>query len=124
MTLFRFPYAMLIGILIAFTALIPIFGAFIGCVVGTFLILVVDPMKGLAFIVLFLVLQQIEGESDLSSRSRELGGAALYLGAGGSDCGRQSDGCCGYADLHTAYICCVRAVPPDRLQEIEGAEYS
>ena len=55
------PYAMLIGILIAFTALIPIFGAFIGCVVGTFLILVVDPMKGLAFIVLFLVLQQIEG---------------------------------------------------------------
>lgn len=61
MTLFRFPYAMLIGILIAFTALIPIFGAFIGCVVGTFLILVVDPMKGLAFIVLFLVLQQIEG---------------------------------------------------------------
>ena len=61
MTLFRFPYAMLIGILIAFTALIPIFGAFIGCVVGTFLILVVDPMKGLAFIVLLLVLQQIEG---------------------------------------------------------------
>lgn len=61
MTLLRFPYAMLIGILIAFTALIPIFGAFIGCVVGTFLILVVDPMKGLAFIVLFLVLQQIEG---------------------------------------------------------------
>lgn len=61
MTLFRFPYAMLIGILIAFTALIPIFGAFIGCVVGTFLILVVDPMKGLAFIVLFLVLQQVEG---------------------------------------------------------------
>ena len=61
MTLLRFPYAMLIGILIAFTALIPIFGAFIGCVVGTFLILVVDPMKGLAFIVLFLVLQQVEG---------------------------------------------------------------
>lgn len=61
MTLLRFPYAMLIGILIAFTALIPIFGAFIGCAVGTFLILVVDPMRGLAFIVLFLVLQQIEG---------------------------------------------------------------
>ena len=61
MTLLRFPYAMLIGILIAFTALIPIFGAFIGCVVGTFLSLVVDPMRGLAFIVLFLVLQQVEG---------------------------------------------------------------
>lgn len=61
MTIFRFPYALLIGILIAFTALIPIFGAFIGCAVGTFLILVVDPMKGLAFIILFLVLQQVEG---------------------------------------------------------------
>ncbi|MGN0399274.1 MAG: AI-2E family transporter [Blautia sp.] len=61
MTLFRFPYALLIGVLIAFTALIPVFGAFIGCVIGTFLIFVADPMKGLAFIVLFLVLQQIEG---------------------------------------------------------------
>ena len=30
------PYALLIGILVAFTALIPIFGAFIGCVVGSF----------------------------------------------------------------------------------------
>lgn len=61
MTILRFPYAMLIGILIAFTALIPIFGAFIGCALGAFLILVVDPMKGLMFIILFLVLQQVEG---------------------------------------------------------------
>lgn len=61
MTLFRLPYAMLVGILIAFTALIPIFGAFIGCVVGAFLILMVAPMKALIFVILFLVLQQIEG---------------------------------------------------------------
>ncbi|GAA0794416.1 AI-2E family transporter [Faecalicatena orotica] len=61
MTVFRLPYAMLVGILIAFTALIPIFGAFIGCVVGAFLILMVAPMKALVFVVLFLVLQQIEG---------------------------------------------------------------
>lgn len=61
MSILRFPYALLVGVLIAFTALIPIFGAFIGCVLGTFLILVVDPMKALAFIVLFLVLQQVEG---------------------------------------------------------------
>ena len=61
MTLFRFPYALLIGVLIAFTALIPVFGAFIGCVVGAFLILVADPMKGVAFVILFLILQQIEG---------------------------------------------------------------
>ena len=44
-----------------FTALIPIFGAFLGCAVGAFLIFMVDPMKALMFIVLFLVLQQIEG---------------------------------------------------------------
>ena len=43
------------------TALIPIFGAFIGCGVGAFLIFMVDPMKALIFVVLFLVLQQIEG---------------------------------------------------------------
>lgn len=61
MTLLRFPYALLVGVLIAITALIPIFGAFIGCVVGAFLILVVSPMQALAFIVLFLVLQQLEG---------------------------------------------------------------
>lgn len=61
MAIFRLPYALLIGILIAFTALIPIFGAFIGCFVGAFLIFMVDPMKAVVFIVLFLVLQQIEG---------------------------------------------------------------
>ncbi|MCI7658058.1 AI-2E family transporter [Anaerotignum sp.] len=61
MTLLRFPYALLVGVLIAITALIPIFGAFIGCVVAAFLILMVSPMQALAFIVLFLVLQQLEG---------------------------------------------------------------
>lgn len=61
MSILKFPYALLVGVLIAFTALIPIFGAFIGCFLGTFLILVVDPMKAIAFVILFLVLQQIEG---------------------------------------------------------------
>lgn len=61
MTIFRLPYALLTGIVIAFTALIPIFGAFIGCVVGVFLIFMVSPFKALVFIILFLVLQQIEG---------------------------------------------------------------
>ena len=61
MTIFRLPYALLVGIFIAFTALIPIFGAFLGCAEGAFLIFMVDPMKALMFIVLFLVLQQIEG---------------------------------------------------------------
>ena len=61
MTILKLPYALLVGMLIAFTALIPIFGAFIGCGVGAFLIFMVDPMKALIFVVLFLVLQQIEG---------------------------------------------------------------
>ena len=61
MTILKFPYALLVGVVIACTALIPIFGAFIGCVVGTFLILVVNPMRAVAFVILFLVLQQIEG---------------------------------------------------------------
>ena len=61
MTLFRMPYALLVGVLIALTALIPIVGAFIGCAVGALLIAIDDPWKALWFIVLFLVLQQIEG---------------------------------------------------------------
>ena len=61
MAIFRLPYALLISVLIAFTALIPIFGAFIGCGVGALLIFMVSPMKALIFIIMFLVLQQIEG---------------------------------------------------------------
>ena len=61
MTLFRFDYAVMIGVLIAFTALIPIVGAFIGCFVGAFLMLVDDPVKAFWFVILFIVLQQVEG---------------------------------------------------------------
>lgn len=61
MTIFGFDYAVMIGVLIAFTALIPIVGAFIGCFIGAFLMLVDDPVKALWFVVLFIVLQQIEG---------------------------------------------------------------
>ncbi len=61
MAIFRLPYALLISVLIAFTALIPIFGAFIGCGVGALFIFMVSPMKALIFIIIFLVLQQIEG---------------------------------------------------------------
>ena len=61
MSLFRLPYAVLVGVLIALTALIPIVGAFIGCGVGALLIAVTDPWKAVVFIILFLVLQQLEG---------------------------------------------------------------
>ena len=61
MTILRIPYALLVGCLIAVTALIPIVGAFIGCIVGAFLLLMVSPMQALFFVVLFLILQQVEG---------------------------------------------------------------
>lgn len=61
MLILRFPFAVMIGVLIAFTALIPIVGAFIGCVIGTFLIMVDSPAKAIGFVILFLILQQIEG---------------------------------------------------------------
>ena len=61
MTIGRFPYAMLIGVLISFTALIPVFGGIIGCWVGFFLILMVSPLKAVMFLALFVILQQIEG---------------------------------------------------------------
>ncbi|MBR6767825.1 MAG: AI-2E family transporter, partial [Clostridia bacterium] len=58
MTLFKLPYALLIGVLIGVTALIPIMGAFIGCAIGAFLILIISPVQALIFVGLFLVLQQ------------------------------------------------------------------
>ena len=61
MTLFKMPYALLVGVLIALMALVPIVGAFIGCAVGALLIALTDPIQALVFVVLFLVLQQIEG---------------------------------------------------------------
>ena len=61
MTLFRFPYAMMIGTLIGFTALIPIAGAYIGAAVGAVMILTESPVKALLFLVFIVVLQQLEG---------------------------------------------------------------
>ncbi|MBR3704414.1 MAG: AI-2E family transporter, partial [Oscillospiraceae bacterium] len=61
MSILGMPYPLLVGCLIAVTALIPIVGAFIGCGVGAFLILMVSPMKALIFVIMFLILQQIEG---------------------------------------------------------------
>lgn len=61
MTILKLPYPVLSGVLIGFTALIPIAGAFIGCAICALLILIVSPVKMVVFIVMFLILQQIEG---------------------------------------------------------------
>ncbi len=60
MLIFSMPYATLISTLIAFTALIPMIGAFIGTAIGALLILMVDPIKALWFVVFIIVLQQFE----------------------------------------------------------------
>lgn len=61
MTILRIPYALAVGVLVTFTAFIPIVGAFLGTAIGAFLICVTDPIKALWFIVFFIILQQIEG---------------------------------------------------------------
>ena len=61
LSVFRLPYGLLIGVLIAFTALIPMFGAFIGCAIGAFLMLMVKPLDAVIFLIIFFVLQQLEG---------------------------------------------------------------
>lgn len=61
MSLFKMPYVLLISIFVGVTALIPIIGGWIGCIVGAVLILVSDPMKALWFVLMFLILQQLEG---------------------------------------------------------------
>ena len=61
MTLFRFPYASMVGTLVGFTALIPIAGAYIGAGVGAFMIFTVNPIQAVLFLVFIVVLQQLEG---------------------------------------------------------------
>ncbi|MBE6770678.1 MAG: AI-2E family transporter [Ruminococcaceae bacterium] len=61
MLIFKMPYAAVISVLVGFTALIPVFGAFIGTAIGAFLILFDDPMKAVWFVVFIVVLQQLEG---------------------------------------------------------------
>lgn len=61
MTILGLPYPIMVGALIAFTALIPVVGAFIGCGIGVLVILIEDPIKAVWFLILFFVLQQVEG---------------------------------------------------------------
>ena len=61
MTIFGMPYMPLVSVTIAVTALVPIVGAFVGCIVGAFFILIDSPILAFWFVIMFLVLQQIEG---------------------------------------------------------------
>ena len=61
MTIFGMPYVPLVSVIISVTALVPIVGAFAGCIIGAFFILVDSPLMAVWFVVIFLILQQIEG---------------------------------------------------------------
>lgn len=61
MLILRLPYATMIGALVAFTALIPVAGAYIGAAAGAFMILTYSPIKALVFLIFLIILQQIEG---------------------------------------------------------------
>lgn len=60
MAIFRMPYIPLVSVLVAVTAFVPIVGAWVGCVFGAFLIFVANPLQAVWFVILFVVLQQIE----------------------------------------------------------------
>lgn len=61
MTIFGFPYAMMIGVIIAVMALIPMFGVTIGIIIGALLILTINPTQAIWFVVMMIIIQQIEG---------------------------------------------------------------
>lgn len=60
MAIFKMPYIPLVSVVIAVTALIPVVGAFVGCILGAFFILVNNPLQALTFVIMFLVIQQLE----------------------------------------------------------------
>lgn len=62
LSLLNIPYAFLLSVLIAITAVIPYVGGFIGFFIGAVMILFIDPFKALVFAITFLILQQLEGQ--------------------------------------------------------------
>ena len=60
MAIFKMPYISLVSVVIAVTALIPVVGAFVGCILGAFFILVNNPIQALTFVIMFLIIQQLE----------------------------------------------------------------
>lgn len=61
MFILRLPYALMCGVIVGVSALIPVMGAYIGACLGAFMILTVSPVKALVFLIYLVILQQIEG---------------------------------------------------------------
>lgn len=60
LALLKIPYALLIGIVVAFTALVPVVGAFLGGFLGVFLLMMVSVKQAIIFLAAFLILQQVD----------------------------------------------------------------
>ena len=60
MAVLNFPFIPLVFVLVAVTALIPMVGAVVGCVLSALFILMVDPFKAIWFVVLFIAVQQVD----------------------------------------------------------------
>lgn len=92
MRIFRFPYPEVISVVIGVTSLVPMVGSFIGEVIGALLILIVSPLKALLFVVMVLVIQQVDGAfiyPRIVGRSVGLPGVAVFCAVivGGNDAG-------------------------------------
>ncbi|MEG2787591.1 MAG: AI-2E family transporter [Romboutsia sp.] len=61
LTIFKMPYVLLISVIIAITNIIPFFGPFFGAIPATIIILFVSPIKALWFILIIIVIQQLDG---------------------------------------------------------------
>ncbi|MDO4323033.1 MAG: AI-2E family transporter [Lachnospiraceae bacterium] len=61
MFILRLPYALMTGVIVGVSALIPVMGAYIGAIAGAFMILTISPLKALIFLIFLAILQQVEG---------------------------------------------------------------
>ncbi len=61
MSIFRWPYAMLISVIVGVTNIIPYFGPFFGAIPSILILLIVDPLTALWFALFILLLQQLDG---------------------------------------------------------------
>ena len=86
------PYALLISVLVGATSIIPILGAYLSAIPSALLILLIDPVKALIFVIFLVVLQQFEGNVDLSPCGGRFHRHWRDVGAAGPDGGRQPDG--------------------------------
>ena len=119
LSLLRMPYALLIGVLIAFTALVPIFGAFIGCGMGCFLIFMVSPRQAILFILVFFTFAADRGKSDLPTCGWGLRRSPVHLGACSGNHWWKSDGDRRNACIYPYGICILYNIPGSRISAFE-----